>query len=214
MRRHSPRISPHSRVGCRPVERILCKAWLAARRRLPVRQWLPGRPVYPAGVGVLSPVWQQAYVCRTELGPGPSIWSCRTLRLHATKSHLAVWMSATCFTLGTRVLSSSWRAQTIASVARRQATPATVRLLCSATRMPTVGCCRKSQRVCPVVLRAKRPTPRQPIFRRHCCAPQWRTGTELGNPIRNGPIGMPSTWSANNLVKRYRDKRARAIKIQ
>ena len=44
---------------------------MEARRRLPVRQRLPGRPVHAARLGVLDPVRHEHHVGRARLGAGP-----------------------------------------------------------------------------------------------------------------------------------------------
>ena len=42
-----------------------------ARRRLRLRQRLPGRPVHPARLGLLGPVRHEDHLRRARLGPGP-----------------------------------------------------------------------------------------------------------------------------------------------
>ena len=61
----------HPGLGRRPSEGVLRPARVAARRRLRLRQRLPGRPVHPSRLGVLDPVRHEDHVGRAGLGPGP-----------------------------------------------------------------------------------------------------------------------------------------------
>ena len=69
-RRLEARGRRHPRLGCRPREGVL-RARVEARRRLPLRQRLPGRPVHAARLGVLGPIRHEPHVGRARLGPGP-----------------------------------------------------------------------------------------------------------------------------------------------
>ena len=121
---------------------------VAARRRLPVRQRLPGRPAHAARLGVLGPVRHEDHVGGARLGPGPLPDRLRHRGGARPSSSPAASRSARCSTPERRAPSSSPTASGRVSRAR-PTRPATAPSPRSATRTATAGCCRRSPRGCP-----------------------------------------------------------------
>jgi serine/threonine protein kinase len=67
--RQSCLISASPKLSIRAAPRVLLKAWVEARCRFLIRQWIPGRPIHTSRLGVLGPIRHEDNDGRAGLYP-------------------------------------------------------------------------------------------------------------------------------------------------